>query len=326
MTQDETERPPAGGPHGVPAVAEELAARLAAAAGGSVEAVILYGSHLLGAKPDRHSALDFVVVVDDYARFYRSLREAGEIHRWPRVMAALSRVLPPNVIAFTPDDGAAGIAKCLVVDRADFARALGPRPPDHFLLARMVQRVALVLAADPERARWIEGVLDDARAGVLEWVGPFLAESFDAEDVGRRLLEVCYRAEFRPEARNRADTIFETQRTHFQERLRPVLQAAAATGRLIQDGGRYRFATTPGRAARRRWQRYLAWSKARVTARWLKHVVTFDNWLPYIVRKVERRTGMKVELTPLERNLPLLFLWPRVVRVLLARPEREDRE
>ena len=55
---------------GVPAVLEharEMAERMAAAADGSMRAVILYGSHLLGANPDRHSALDFVVVVDEYA-------------------------------------------------------------------------------------------------------------------------------------------------------------------------------------------------------------------------------------------------------------------
>ncbi len=320
-----TQRTPDDGSGTGPGVAEDLAALLAEAAAGSVDAVILYGSHLLGANPDRHSALDFVVVVDDYARFYRALNAAGEIHRSPRVMGALSRFLPPNVIAFTPEDGADGIAKCLVVDRSDFVRALGSDPPDHFLLARMVQKVALVRAADADRERWAEGVLETARAGVLDWVGPFLAEPFDAEDLGHRLLELCYRAELRPEARNRAATIFEMQRTHFRDRFGPLLEAAVTDGRLSGEGGKYRFAVPPGPVARRRWRRHLAWSKARVTARWLKHMVTFDNWLPYIVRKVERRTGMKVELTPLERRLPLLFLWPRVVRVLLARPEREDR-
>ena len=60
-----------------------------------------------------------------------------------------------------------------------------------------------------------------------------------------------------------------------------------------------------------------------MTARWLKHVLTFENWLPYVVRKVERRTGMRVELTALERRLPLIFLWPRLFRVLRNRPAEE---
>ena len=64
-------------------------------------------------------------------------------------------------------------------------------------------------------------------------------------------------------------------------------------------------------------------SKVRATLRWLKHVVTFDNWLPYVHRKAERRLGTTIELTRLERALPLIFLWPRVVRVLFTRPDQE---
>jgi hypothetical protein len=306
--------------------AKGLAARLGAAAGGTVSAVILYGSHLLGANPDRHSALDFVLVVRDYRAFYRALRASGEIHRPTWLMAGLSRVLPPNVIAFTPEEGEAGLAKCLVIDHDDFERALGPAPRDHFLVARMVQRVALVLASDDERARWVEAQLHAAHVGALAWVGPFLDEPFDAEALGRRLLEISYRAEFRPEARNRADTIFATQRAHFREVFAPIFDAEADAGRLVRVGDAYRFANPPGEAVRRRWMRHLRWSKARVTARWLKHVLTFDNWLPYIARKVERRTGTRVELTTLERRAPLIFLWPRVFRVLLTRPEGEHRE
>lgn len=306
--------------------ASTLAARLEAPAAGTVSAVILYGSHLLGASPDRHSALDFVVIVRDYRAFYAALREAGEIHRPTWLMAGLSRVLPPNVIAFAPEYGDAGLAKCLVIDQEDFEQALGPAPRDHFLLARMVQRVAVVRASDAGRARWVQECLHRAHMGVLAWVGPFLDEPFDAETLGRRMLEISYRAEFRPEARNRADTIFGTQRTHFREVFAPILEAEAEAGRLTRVEGGYRFATPPGEPARRRWRWHLARSKARVTARWLKHVVTFDNWLPYIARKVERRTGNRLELTTLERRAPLIFLWPRVFRVLLTRPDREHRE
>jgi hypothetical protein len=306
--------------------ARELAARLVAAADGAVTAVILYGSRLLGANPDRHSALDFVVLVDGYSRFYRAMQAAGELHRPVWLLAGLSRVMPPNVIAFTPGEGADGIAKCLVISATDFDVGLGPRPPDHFLVARLVQKVAVIWARDREVARRVEERLAATHAEVLSWVGPWLDDGFDAEAVGRKLLEVCYRGEFRPEAHNRADVIFELQRDHFRGALEPVLAAAAAAGVLRADEGcgTYRFATPPSPAERRHWRGYFRRSKARATARWLKHVFTFDNWLPYIVRKVERRTGRKVTLTRLERRWPLIFLWPRTIRVLLNRPEREE--
>lgn len=306
--------------------ARALAEALVEAADGQVDSVILYGSHLLRASPDRHSAYDFVVVVDEYRAFYRNLKTAREMHRPTWLMALLARVLPPNVIAFTPDDGREGLAKCLIVSKAHFQRALGPNPPDHFLLGRMVQKVAVVWARDEVASVWVEDCLAGARAGVMAWVGPYLDEEFDAASVGQRLLAVCYRGEFRPEAGNRSQTIFEAQRSHFVEQLSPVLEAGVSAGHLrrLETGPpRYRYAERPSRAARVRWGWHFIRSKARVTARWPKHVLTFDNWLPYISRKVERRTGMKVELTRLEKKLPVIFLWPRVIKVLRARPDKE---
>jgi hypothetical protein len=302
----------------------ELAQALVGASGGTVEAILLYGSHLHGANPDRHSAHDFVVIVSEYPAFYAALHGAGEIHRPHALMSAVARVLAPNVIAFTPEEGRAGIAKCLIVSGRDFETALGERPPDHFILARMVQEVGLVWVQDRATRKWIQGCIDGARARVLSWVGPFLEEPFDAEALGHRMLEVCYRGEFRPEARDRAAVVFDGQREHLRAVLSPGLEAALAAGTLTRGPDGLRFVTPPSGSERRRWRWYFVRSKARTTTRWLKHVVTFDNWLPYVVRKVERRTGSKIELTRMERRWPLIFLWPRVVRVLRVRPERED--
>ncbi len=307
------------------ATARALAESLAATATGTVEVIVLYGSHLLQADPDRHSALDLMVVVSDYRAFYEALRAAGEIRRSVWIMTALSRVLPPNVIAYTPLEGARGVAKCLVVSRPHLTAALGPRPKDHFLLGRLVQKVAIVWAAGSDQAASLEAALEQAREGVLRWIGPYLDPVFDAESVGRRILEVCYRGELRPEARDRASTIFDTQREHFRERLHPVLEAAAEAGVLSRTGGGYRFASPLPSSERRRWDRHFRRSKVRATARWFKHVITFDNWLPYVHRKAERRLGTKIELTDLERRWPLIFLWPKVYRSVFVRPDREDR-
>jgi hypothetical protein len=264
-----------------------------------------------------------VVIVSEYRSFYTAMHASGELHRSPGKMTALARVLPPNVIAFTPQEGAAGIAKCLVVSVADVERAVSDRPPDHFLLARLVQDIGLIWVEDPAVGGWVRRRLEQARAGVLAWAGPFVEEPFDADSLGRCLLEVCYRSEFRPEARDRAAVVFESQRRHFTRSLLPELEAAAQQGTLAKGPDGFRFVAPPTAADRRRWRRHFIRSKARTTARWLKHVVTFDNWLPYVTRKVERRTGATIELTRLEKRWPVIFLWPRVIKVLTRRPERE---
>jgi hypothetical protein len=312
-----------------PEPAERLARGIVEAGGGAVRAVLLYGSQLLRARPDSHSAYDFVVVVEDYRRFYAALRSAGELPRPVWIMSAMAHVLPPNVIAFAPSQGRERIAKCQIISREHFERALGPEPPDHFVLGRMVQRVETVWAAVPEDAAWVGRQLAGAQSRVLTWLAPYLEGPFDAEGLGRRLLEVCYRGELRPEAKDRADTIFEAQVEHFGAVFPSVLEQAVEEGVLMRerpsgpDGmqPRYALARLASPQERRRWRWHFARSKARATARWFKHMITFANWLPYIVRKVERHTGRAIELTPLERKLPIVFLWPRAIRVLLSRPE-----
>ncbi len=57
----------------------------------------------------------------------------------------------------------------------------------------------------------------------------------------------------------------------------------------------------------------------RSTSRWLKHTVTFEGWLDYIVRKASRHTGEPIELTDRERRWPWVFLWGRLFAFLRSK-------
>jgi hypothetical protein len=137
------------------------------------------------------------------------------------------------------------------------------------------------------------------------------------------MIAICYRSEIRPESGSRASSVFEAQRAYLVETYEKLLADASSQGLVVREGHGYRSASRPGWLARLRRLAYFNFSKLRVTARWLKHALTFENWLPYLLRKVERRTGMRVELSVLERRLPLIFIWPRLLRVLRNRPAEE---
>jgi hypothetical protein len=303
--------------------ARELAERLVEEGDGSVLLVLMYGSRLWKTNPDLHSALDFVVIVDDYRSFFSGLARRGSLHRPVGLMTGLASILPPNVMAYTPDDGRGGIAKCLVIRQDDFTHAIGEAPPDHFVLGRMVQSVGIVWAVGASEEGWIQEKLSGAHGRVLDWVAPYIEGPFDAAELGHRLLEVCYQGEIRPESRGRAGRVFEAQAEHFSAALQPSLDAAVAAGTLIREGDRYVLSETSSVRAKRRSRDYFRRSKARSTLRWFKHVATFANWLPYLARKVERHTGRTIELTTLERKLPFIFLWPRAVQILMTKPRRE---
>lgn len=311
--------PASAGPH-----AAALTGALLETADPHVLGVLLYGSQLVGTAPGPHSGYDMVVVVDAYRSFYRRLVDAGHHPRPPGVLTALARVLPPNVVAFMPGLPGDPLAKCLVLTGQDLERALAPRARDHFVKGRLAQRVAIAYAADRKARVWMAGLLDACRHDVLRWAGPFLPESFDAELLARRMLRVSYGGELRPEAKDRVEEVFRGQRDAVVSIYQGVLEEAARRGVVEPVGeGRYRFEEPPGRLDRLRIRLYFARSKLRATLRWLKHVLTFADWLTYIRRKVERRTGRPIELTERERRYPLIFLWPRVFQVLRELPERE---
>jgi hypothetical protein len=233
-------------------------------------------------------------------------------------------VLAPNITAFDPgDDGP--LAKCAIVSAAGFRKALGPGAPDHFLKGRMVQKVALLWSRSDEDAAWVEARLDEARRDVLNWAGPYIDGPFTATDLAQHMLRVSYGGELRPESADRVDAVFEAQRPFLTRAYAEVIEDAVTRGRVRRsdepgsDEARYLLDPAPGAWARARVSLYFTWSKVRATARWLKHILTFNDWLTYIQRKVERRTGLAIEITPWERRLPLLLLWPKVFRVLAAR-------
>lgn len=308
---------------GGPSEARPIVDGLVAAGGGAIRGILLFGSQLVRASPSPHSAWDLVVIVDGYGPFHRALVDAGHHRRPAWLLSALGRVLAPNITAFDPGGGAP-LAKCAIVSARGFHRALAPGSPDHFLKGRMVQQVALLWSRSNDDARWIEDCLTAARRDVLNWAGPYLEGSFTAEGLAHRMLRVSYGGEVRPESGGRVDAVFEAQRPFLAEAYSEVLAEAEAEGRVRSlDDGRWTLEPAPDAWARFRTGLYFAWSKVRATARWAKHILTFNDWLTYIQRKVERRTGVSVEITPWEHRLPLLLLWPKMIRVLAARSSTE---
>lgn len=293
-----------------------IVAALRRAGGDALRAVVGFGSRITGAAPDARSAWDLFVIVEDYRAFYERARPAFGWRRSPGLLAALNRRLPPS-IAHVADPAGPG-AKLFVISRADLARKLEPSRLDRFCRARLMQRVEILHARDDAVRRELEAALERNRRHQIEWMRPFLDGAFDVDRFGGELLRVSYGTEIRPEARDRAAEVFAAQRADLNALYAPELEAAERAGLLRRDRDRYRYASDATPGDRRRARLRLRASKALSTARWAKHVVTFEGWLDYIVAKVERRTDLHVELTPRERRWPLLFLWPKFFRVLRA--------
>lgn len=309
------------------ALTSDLSSFLAEAFGPGTVGVLHYGSHAQGRRPSADSAFDFFVVVDAYRSAYTSLAERVGTHYRPGTAAWLANRLPPNVIAVSQPlaDGSSRRAKCCVISEAHLQWACSARAWDHFCQGRLMQHVLIAWARDAAATARLESVLAAVRTHTMAWLAPSLPERFTVEDYLTAALRRSLAGEIRPEAGDHARTLAAAQRDILGPLYARVLDDQVVAGRLVREAdGAYRLTTVSSGRDRLRVSLYFTHSKVRATLRLLKHVVLYDGWLDYIVRKVERSGNARVELTPRERRWPLIFLWPRVIRFIRSRPQKRQ--
>jgi hypothetical protein len=303
---------------------EQFSTFLANAFGPTAVALIHYGSHAHGSGATAESAHDFFVIVDSYRDAYRSLAATVGTRYRPGVATLLNRVLAPNVIAIT--DASAippARAKIAVLSLRAFRRACSTRSADLFVRGRLCQVARLVWARDDESRRAVVDATIEARAGSFEWGRAFLQTPFDVETYCRTLVTTSFASEIRPETADRIASLLELQRTTLHAMYEPLLTSLQRAGALRQDGTLYRITTAQGKWDTFASSVYMRRNKLRATLRWGKYVALYDDWLDYVVGKIARRSGVAIELSSRERRWPLIFLWPKAIRFLRSRPQRQ---
>lgn len=301
-----------------PEDAARAAREIARLGGESVRALVFFGSRKTRPSPDPWSAHDFFVLTEGYSRFYRSLSDARVLFRGPGLVASLNAWLPPNQISMKPVvDGGVVRAKCAVIDLERLVLETSAQRSDQFCAGRLFQPVAVVFTRDGASAEKVLDALVGAHRVMPEWLRPSLPREFAAEAFAREALLVSLAGEIRPEPGGRAEALYEAQRDYHRVVTPLLLEERLRDGTLLEaDDGRFAWARPVDDAERRHVARRFARSKLRATLRWAKYVLTFDDWLEYLLRKARRHSGEEIELSARERRWPLVFLWPRVFRYL----------
>lgn len=290
---------------GPSALAERIAARLAPtidpavalfaralADAASARAVLFYGSNL------RTGSLDGVL------DFYLLLPGTDEAAIWPRV-SYHEREHEALTLR----------AKVAAMRLATFARAASGELTDTTIWARFVQPSALIWAADEAaRSEVIAALAAAARtaARLAVALGP---ASGTPEDYWRGLFRATYAAEFRVEKAGRENDILGVNAEHFAGLL-PLALAAEGIG-FAQDGALIAPQLDPAERARilAWWARRRRLGKPLNLLRLAKASTTFEGAARYAAWKIERHTGVAVELTPLGERFPILAA-PQLLRAL----------
>lgn len=249
---------------------------------------VYYGSSLRDLD-DAEKMLDFYVLVDSY----RKTHGMG----W---RALTNRLIPPAVYYLELErDGVLSTCKYSIITLREFER----RCADAFLSqvwGRFSQPCALLGTSDPDIAERIA----KARTASVRKLASETAPLFDApatstEFWGRAFYE-SYRTELRPESNDgRAREIVARYEGRYD--------AVSATLFDTTDDGRFAVQTFPGRGSKGRWFLRRLVGRPIAAIRVINSAATFDGGLDYVLRKVERHSGVSIDVTDAQRRHPVLW-------------------
>lgn len=288
--------------------------------GVAIAAILFYGSCLRTQRTEG-GVLDFYVLVDSYRAAYSS-----------RVLAWLNAVLPPNVFYLEIKHNTQTFrAKYAVVSTADFTYAASPQSLHSSVWARFCQPTLLVYARDESARMAAIGAIVQAVHTMIARIVALLPASsdmtrFQSADLWQRGFAETYRAELRPERTETIQGIYKADPGRYDRVALAALHELEQSGvlQMHAEGGCLSVTMT----AQQRRRAWLGWRlrrplmKALYVIRLVKSAATFGDWLPYVLWKLERHTGMHIEPSERQRKYPILCGWPIIFKFLLRRALR----
>ena len=263
----------------VAAFAQELAAESGALA------VLFYGSNL------RTGSLEGVL------DFYILLPGKQQERIWPRV-AYHER----------EHEGMTLRAKTATMSLAKFAQAACGDSRDTTIWTRFVQPSALVFAKDEAARDAVVSAIESAARTAARFAAVLGPDEGRASDYWKALFQATYRAEFRVEKAGRENAILEANPQHFDGLLRSAWDADGLPYEVSDEILRPKLPAAAKTRIARQWAQRERLGKSLNIARLAKATTTFEGAARYGAWKLERHTGIALEVTPFREKHPLLAM------------------
>jgi hypothetical protein len=223
-------------------------------------------------------------------------------------------LLPPNVFYLDLEfEGQTVRTKYAVLSLADFQKGTSKRWFHSYLWGRFSQPTALLYARNEKVTELVLKGFARATLTFVHRVLPCISPEFTARQLWGRGLELSYRAELRAERPEKRARLFDAAPQYYEE-----------VTRFAVDAGTYAIAAMAGTdppqyrsriAAGVRWVSRLTWvlrswqGKLLSVLRLVKAVTTFEGGIDYILWKINRHSGVSVDVEPRLRRHPLLAMW-----------------
>lgn len=279
--------------------------------------VLFYGSSLRNQTDD--GVLDFWVIVDDYDSAYQN-----------RLHALLNRVAAPNVFYLEREyNGSTLRTKYGVIDRDTFEKgtSLGAWHPH--IWARFAQPARALMCRDEEAETFLTITVSEAIITMVERLVCMLPNRrglfrFSLAAFWQEAFRRTYYSELRPETDERIHGLYGANAERYDQVATQALLHLASLGRFTNATAHphsfsVEISTRTQRIGRLRWQFMRTYGRGLGLARLAKTAITFGDWVPYVLWKLERHTGRKIELSERQRKHPLIFAWPIILPLLRRR-------
>lgn len=282
----------------IPASIQAAGNFLAKKYGQAVQGILLYGS-CLRAGTDQDGLVDCYVIVDEYASVYPSA--------W---LALLNRWLPPNVFYGEVNLEERIIRmKYAVLSIEDFERSVTPKWFHSYFWGRFAQPTAVMACPSQAMNQRIISGLGRAVLTFLGNVVPQMPQQFSAKDAWSIGLALSYGAELRAESKGRITTLWDSSQAYYEQVAHVTFSAHFPKIKIIQrhDITMYEIEFSMVGYTKNR----LAWTVRKVQGkilsilRLMKAAFTFQGGADYLIWKIERHSGVKIELTPAQRRHPI---------------------
>lgn len=265
--------------------------------GNSVRAVLFYGSCLRSGNV--HDGLaDLYLLVNDYQSAFNS-----------RTLAFFNKLLPPNVFYLeVPFEGHVLRAKYAVLTLSDFRKGT-ERWFHSYLWGRFSQKSGIIYAYDESVLRQVQEALACAVRRFVVQTLPQMDTPFNARDLWTKGLSLSYRSELRTEQPERAaERIFDAEPDYYQALTGFTLDASPYNMIVKSETEPPRYQVKISAQSQRlngiSWRVRILQGKILSILRLLKGLLTFKGGIDYILWKIERHSGVRVEVSPTLRRLP----------------------
>ncbi|GJL62946.1 MAG: hypothetical protein NPIRA04_16000 [Nitrospirales bacterium] len=282
-------------PDSIHALSEALLTRHSDA----IQAILFYGS-CLRSDSDIEGIVDLYLIVDSYRAMYDTT-----------FLAVANKLLPPNVFYIeVPFQDRKVRAKYAILSLTDFQRSTSMKWFHSYFWARFAQPTKVLYAATPQVEQKIYTALAQAIMTFLTRTLPQIPPSFDALTLWKTGLSLTYRAELRTEKPGRIKQIVEANRDYYQQTADaalPQLSPQITVDLSVQPPCfQAHYSSAIHQLNTVTWLLRRGQGKVLSVLRLIKGLFTFQGGVDYILWKIERHSGVSIELTPHQRKHPLL--------------------